>query len=188
MILFSFILLAHCAFLVSKGFFLFLVSNIMSDTAVDLDSLWSKDQASLSSSSRPPLSSSGRLELSSSGVFLGNSSTVSVSWRDLRYSVKGPKRSDPPTQLLHGVSGAVLPGEILVRKEETNHVSNHLLISMRQAIMGGSGAGKSTLLDVLANRKSTGTIEGELLFNGVPASEIPTLLRRITGYVTQEDV
>lgn len=64
---------------------------------------------------------------------------------------------------------------------------------------------------MLANRKTTGTITGELLFNGVPASEIPTLLRSeigllvglggvlfvlivlvslagVSGYVTQEDV
>jgi ABC-type multidrug transport system ATPase subunit len=32
--------------------------------------------------------------------------------------------------------------------------------------MGPSGAGKSTLLDVLAQRKNTGRIEGEILVNG----------------------
>lgn len=34
------------------------------------------------------------------------------------------------------------------------------------ALMGPSGAGKSTLLDVLAKRKNTGTITGEVLVNG----------------------
>lgn len=72
-------------------------------------------------------------------------------------------------EILHGVSGVVRPGEML-------------------AIIGGSGAGKSTLLDILANRKSTGTIEGEVLFNGTPAGEISQLLRRISTYVTQEDI
>ena len=73
-------------------------------------------------------------------------------------------------EIIHGVSGCVRPGQML-------------------AILGGSGAGKSTLLDILANRKSTGTIEGTLAFNGAPLDkETSALLKRISGYVTQEDV
>jgi ABC-type transport system involved in cytochrome bd biosynthesis fused ATPase/permease subunit len=41
------------------------------------------------------------------------------------------------------------------------------------ALMGPSGAGKSTLLDVLAQRKNTGRIEGEILVNG----KVHSLLR-----------
>ena len=51
--------------------------------------------------------------------------------------------------------------------------------------MGPSGSGKTTLLDILAGRKTQGTITGEVLF----AAQAPTLtfLRRFTGYVEQFD-
>ena len=52
----------------------------------------------------------------------------------------------------------------------------------------GSGAGKSTLLDILAMRKTSGEIGGNVLFNGVPGQDLKMLLRRVTGYVTQEDI
>lgn len=52
----------------------------------------------------------------------------------------------------------------------------------------GSGAGKSTLLDILAQRKTTGDTTGDVLFNGTPGHELKDLLRRVTGYVTQEDI
>lgn len=45
--------------------------------------------------------------------------------------------------------------------------------------MGPSGSGKTTLLDILAGRKTTGTIEGKILFAGQqPTREF---LRRYTG-------
>jgi ABC-type multidrug transport system ATPase subunit len=37
--------------------------------------------------------------------------------------------------------------------------------------MGSSGAGKTTLMDVLAMRKSSGEIEGEICLNGHPQEE-----------------
>jgi ABC-type multidrug transport system ATPase subunit len=49
------------------------------------------------------------------------------------------------------------------------------------ALMGASGAGKSTLLDILAQRKTTGEITGEILYND------STLLRS-TAYVMQDNV
>jgi ABC-type multidrug transport system ATPase subunit len=36
------------------------------------------------------------------------------------------------------------------------------------AIVGPSGSGKTTFIDILAGRKNTGTIEGEILINGKP--------------------
>jgi len=39
------------------------------------------------------------------------------------------------------------------------------------ALMGSSGAGKTTLLDVLAGRKTTGRILGEVLINGYPKKQ-----------------
>lgn len=46
-----------------------------------------------------------------------------------------------------------------------------------------SGAGKTTLMDVLALRKSTGEITGEVCLNGHPQD--PLSFRRCTGYVEQ---
>ena len=51
--------------------------------------------------------------------------------------------------------------------------------------MGPSGSGKTTLLDILAGRKTTGTIEGEVLFAATKPST--NFLRRFTGYVEQFD-
>lgn len=45
------------------------------------------------------------------------------------------------------------------------------------------GAGKTTLMDVLALRKSSGEIEGEVCLNGHPQD--PLSFRRCTGYVEQ---
>ncbi len=90
-----------------------------------------------------------------------------LSWQDLSYSVsirKGLKSTD--LQLLHDVSGYVKPGMML-------------------ALMGASGAGKSTLMDVLARRKTGGTITGTVLLNGRKAG---SNLSRVIGYVEQQDI
>ena len=51
--------------------------------------------------------------------------------------------------------------------------------------MGSSGAGKTTLMDVLAMRKTSGEIQGEICLNGHPQEE--NSFRRSTGYVEQFD-
>ncbi|KAK9342235.1 ABC-2 type transporter-domain-containing protein [Lipomyces starkeyi] len=53
------------------------------------------------------------------------------------------------------------------------------------ALMGSSGAGKTTLLDVLAQRKTEGTIHGSVLVDGRP---IPISFQRSASYVEQLDV
>lgn len=40
--------------------------------------------------------------------------------------------------------------------------------------MGPSGAGKTTLLDVIADRKNSGRITGDILFNGKPRDKFFT--------------
>ncbi|KAF4998964.1 hypothetical protein FGRMN_2763 [Fusarium graminum] len=84
-------------------------------------------------------------------------------WRNLTYTVKTP---DGDRVLLDNVQGYVKPG-------------------MLGALMGASGAGKTTLLDVLAQRKTEGTIHGSVLVDGRP---IPVSFQRSAGYVEQLDV
>eukprot|EP01135_Chromosphaera_perkinsii_P010280 Nk52_evm22s2085 gene=Nk52_evmTU22s2085 len=67
--------------------------------------------------------------------------------------------------ILKGVSGSIKPG-------------------VMTALMGPSGAGKSTLLDVLAGRKTKGTITGTIRFDG---KEAPQDFKQIAAYVQQTD-
>jgi len=52
--------------------------------------------------------------------------------------------------------------------------------------MGSSGAGKTTLMDVIAGRKTGGKVQGQILLNGHPATDLA--IRRATGYCEQMDV
>lgn len=70
-------------------------------------------------------------------------------------------------QLLHGISGSFKPGVLT-------------------ALMGVSGAGKTTLLDVLAGRKTSGTIEGEIRIGGYP--KVQETFARVSGYCEQTDI
>ncbi|CAI6039814.1 unnamed protein product [Clonostachys chloroleuca] len=84
-------------------------------------------------------------------------------WKNLTYTVKTP---DGDRVLLDNVQGYVKPG-------------------MLGALMGSSGAGKTTLLDVLAQRKTEGTIHGSVLVDG---RSIPVSFQRSAGYVEQLDI
>ncbi|OJD40622.1 abc transporter pmr5 [Diplodia corticola] len=69
-------------------------------------------------------------------------------------------------RLLNEVSGFVKPGQLT-------------------ALMGASGAGKTTLLDTLAQRKTDGTVCGEVLLNGRP---LTAAFGRACGFCMQQDV
>ncbi|EQC42182.1 hypothetical protein SDRG_01021 [Saprolegnia diclina VS20] len=84
---------------------------------------------------------------------------MTLAFQDISYSIRGG------VQLLHNVSGYALPGTIT-------------------ALMGPSGAGKTTLLDVLAGRKTSGSITGCITVNGVPTHSVA----RYAGYCEQDDV
>ncbi|KAJ6134709.1 hypothetical protein N7523_001031 [Penicillium sp. IBT 18751x] len=84
-------------------------------------------------------------------------------WKDLTYTVKTPSGD---RVLLDRVQGYIKPGTL-------------------GALMGSSGAGKTTLLDVLAMRKTEGTIHGSVLVDGRP---VPISFQRSAGYVEQLDV
>ncbi|CAK9136210.1 unnamed protein product [Ilex paraguariensis] len=70
-------------------------------------------------------------------------------------------------QLLCDITGAFRPGVLT-------------------ALMGVSGAGKTTLLDVLAGRKASGIIEGEIKIGGYP--KVQETFARISGYCEQTDI
>jgi ABC-type multidrug transport system ATPase subunit len=89
--------------------------------------------------------------------------TSVLTWKDLTYTVKTPSGD---RVLLDNVQGWVKPG-------------------MLGALMGASGAGKTTLLDVLAQRKTEGTIHGSVLVDGRP---LPVSFQRSAAYCEQADV
>ncbi len=62
-----------------------------------------------------------------------------------------------------------------------NHTQSHYSVHC----LACSGSGKSTLLDILAQRKTTGKIQGEVLIAGQRPTQ--TFLRRFAGYVEQFD-
>ncbi|XP_060668670.1 ABC transporter G family member 38 [Ziziphus jujuba] len=96
-----------------------------------------------------------------------------LTFENIRYSIDMPKAmkaqgvSDDRLELLKGVSGIFRPGVLT-------------------ALMGVSGAGKTTLLDVLAGRKNSGHIEGNITISGYPKKQ--DSFARISGYCEQNDI
>lgn len=85
-----------------------------------------------------------------------------LTWEGLTYDVQVPGGQK---RLLNEIYGYVKPGTLT-------------------ALMGSSGAGKTTLLDVLANRKTTGVIGGEVCIAGrAPGADF----QRGTAYCEQQD-
>jgi ABC-type multidrug transport system ATPase subunit len=89
---------------------------------------------------------------------------ANFSFKDIWYSVELP--SGEELDLLRGVDGYIEAGTMT-------------------ALMGSSGAGKTTLLDVLAGRKTVGTIKGTMTVNKLPKND--HTFRQIMGYVEQFD-
>eukprot|EP00168_Porphyra_purpurea_P016901 TRINITY_DN5629_c0_g2_i1.p2 TRINITY_DN5629_c0_g2~~TRINITY_DN5629_c0_g2_i1.p2 ORF type:complete len:661 (-),score=282.50 TRINITY_DN5629_c0_g2_i1:1146-3128(-) len=87
-----------------------------------------------------------------------------LTWHNLNYTVDA---NGEPKQLLNSVMGFAEHGHML-------------------ALMGSSGAGKTTLLDVLAQRKTGGSVTGDVLVNGVELA--PLSFAKISGYVEQADL
>ncbi|KAK9831908.1 hypothetical protein WJX81_008083 [Elliptochloris bilobata] len=86
--------------------------------------------------------------------------------KDLTYTVANNANRRERLNLLESVSACLWPGQMT-------------------ALMGPSGSGKTTLLDVLAGRKTTGALKGDVLFCGRPPTQ--AFLQRYTGYVEQFD-
>ncbi|CAI9101373.1 OLC1v1038679C1 [Oldenlandia corymbosa var. corymbosa] len=98
---------------------------------------------------------------------------LTVVFKDLQYYVGAPPGmkengfNKKRLQLLRDITGALKPGVLT-------------------ALMGVSGAGKTTLLDVLAGRKTSGIIEGEIKIEGYP--KVQKTFARVSGYCEQNDI
>ncbi|WJX16311.1 transcription factor [Trifolium repens] len=98
---------------------------------------------------------------------------LSLTFDDIKYFVDMPQGMksqgvcEDRLELLKGVSGAFRPGVLT-------------------ALMGVSGAGKTTLMDVLAGRKTSGYIEGNITISGYPKNQ--KTFARISGYCEQSDI
>lgn len=90
-------------------------------------------------------------------------SQSTIHWSNISYQIIIDKTE---RQLLAEMNGWIRPGKLT-------------------ALMGATGAGKTTLLDVLSQRTTTGSLFGEIYFNGKPRN---TDFRRKIGYVQQEDI
>ncbi|XP_071697291.1 pleiotropic drug resistance protein 3-like isoform X2 [Rutidosis leptorrhynchoides] len=98
---------------------------------------------------------------------------LTITFQDLQYHVEPPPEmrehgfTGKRLQLLRDITGAFRPGVLT-------------------ALMGVSGAGKTTLLDVLAGRKTSGVVEGEIRIGGYP--KVQDTFARISGYCEQTDI
>ncbi|KAL0337421.1 UNVERIFIED_CONTAM: ABC transporter G family member 32 [Sesamum calycinum] len=98
---------------------------------------------------------------------------VSMSFSNISYYVDVPLElkqqgiSEDKLKLLNNITGAFRPGVLT-------------------ALVGVSGAGKTTLMDVLAGRKTGGTIEGNISISGYPKRQ--ETFARISGYCEQNDI
>ncbi|KAM0864568.1 hypothetical protein ACQ4PT_043847 [Festuca glaucescens] len=98
---------------------------------------------------------------------------LSLSFNHINYYVDMPAEmkeqgfAESHLQLLTNISGAFRPGVLT-------------------ALVGVSGAGKTTLMDVLAGRKTSGSIEGSITLSGYPKKQ--ETFARISGYCEQSDV
>eukprot|EP00760_Papus_ankaliazontas_P008296 PhM_4_TR13723/c4_g12_i1/m.82068 len=94
------------------------------------------------------------------------SATVSLSWRDLSYSVTVDNKDK---EIIRGMTGTALPNRLL-------------------AVMGGSGAGKTTLLNLLCDRllvDPTHKMQGTILLNNTKFTDE---YRAAAAFVTQDDI
>ncbi|KJE96294.1 ATP-binding cassette transporter sub-family G member 2c [Capsaspora owczarzaki ATCC 30864] len=109
---------------------------------------------------------------------------ITIAFVDVSYTVQVPVRKLTFKEKIKGITCRGLPKPEMQDKVLLKNVSGVIRPGTLTALMGPSGAGKSTLLDVLAGRKTSGVIQGDLLYNNKPMTKE---LHRIIGYVEQTD-
>eukprot|EP01134_Creolimax_fragrantissima_P007704 CFRG7704T1 len=132
----------------------------------------------------PPSTSTDPPKLEST-IDLSSDGPTTITFTSLHYSVPIPVKKLSPWDKISGLSMSGFPRTEMVEKNLLTNVTGTIKPNTMTALMGPSGAGKSTLLDVLAMRKNTGTIEGELLVNGDAPGPA---FKRLIGYVEQRDI
>ncbi|KAI8531756.1 hypothetical protein RHMOL_Rhmol11G0160400 [Rhododendron molle] len=91
---------------------------------------------------------------------------LTLAFQDVQYSIETPSEmrergsTQKQLQLLCAITGVLRPGILT-------------------ALMGVSGAGKTTLLDVLAGRKTSGAIKGDIRIGGYPKEFVREVLEII---------
>ena len=106
---------------------------------------------------------------------------ISLVCKDVKYYVPDPSGGSHPG-VVKGSGDKDIEGSLQLLKGINFHAEPGKLT----ALMGGSGAGKTTLMDVVAGRKTIGTIRGDILANGRKVD--PNVWSRVVGYVEQLDV
>ncbi|VAH54705.1 unnamed protein product [Triticum turgidum subsp. durum] len=167
-ILFNILYILSLAYLSPSG-----NSNTL-DLDEENDNETSRDQMSeANASSSIPMGTNGDTNTPThSGIALPFH-PLSLSFNHINYCVDMPAEmkeqgfAENRLQLLTDISGAFRPAVLT-------------------ALVGMSGAGKTTLMDVLAGRKTSGSIEGSITLSGYPKNQ--ETFARISGYCEQTDI
>lgn len=85
-----------------------------------------------------------------------------------------------------GIAKSLIGRSRKVERKILNGISGYFGGSELCAVLGPSGSGKTSLIDILAGRKNSGRITGEIALGGEYATR--SLLKQNVGYVLQDDV
>ncbi|XVE89504.1 hypothetical protein DITRI_Ditri20bG0002000 [Diplodiscus trichospermus] len=118
-------------------------------------------------------SSAANMKESSKGNMILPFEPLTVAFQDLQYYV------DTPLEMRER-------GFAQKELQLLSDITSVFRLGVLTALMGVSGAGKTTLLDVLAGRKTTGYVEGEIRIGGY--LKVQETFARISGYCEQSDI
>ncbi|KAJ3109352.1 hypothetical protein HK100_003307 [Physocladia obscura] len=138
----------------------------------------------LVNSNSNPLSTEGIVGVAVAGVCVVVASVV-FGW-SLFYQIKARKESVPSPQKgadieFKNMSYTLPNGQIIL-----SEITSTAYAGAITAIMGPSGAGKSTLLDILAGKEKSGTILGNLTFDGEALTQKEII--KAVAFVDQDDL